>query len=216
MEVATHEISVIPPHLGVTLPELRDLHVKYPKWNDVQLPIDILLLTFDDNEFLACYRYLDKPFMAYHKDIGFAYFGFMGNSHESKLKITVMKCCQGCAGTGDCFSFVESAVRVLRPKVVFLVGACRCIDCNKTKLGVVVVSSKVTTHIHKIPSSRHICNIMRNVAVNWNPPLKDPNGRKVHLHCGREVLCKPEALTEDILLNHPEGIAFEIGGVGKN
>ena len=59
----------------------------YTHWHDVQLPIDILLLTLEDNEFLACYHYLDKPFKAYHIDIGLAYFGFMGNSHDNKLKI---------------------------------------------------------------------------------------------------------------------------------
>lgn len=115
MEDATHEISVIPPRLGITLPKLRDLTMKYTKWNDVQLPGDILLLTLDDNEFLACYHYLVNPFQAYHRDIGFTYFGFMGNNHESNLKITVMKCSQGCAGTGDSYSFVGSALRVLRP-----------------------------------------------------------------------------------------------------
>ena len=216
MADATHEISVIPPRLGITLPKLRDLPLVYTNWNDVQLPIDILLLTLEDNEFLACYHYLDKPFKAYHIDIGLAYFGFMGNSHDNKLKVTVMKCSQGCADTGGSFSFVGSAVRVLRPKAVFLVGMCSGIDDRKTKLGDVVVSSKVTTHTHQIPSSRHICKLIKHVADGWNPPLKGSSGREVKVHCGGEVLCKPESLTGDILQKHPEGVAVEIGGEGRN
>ena len=190
--------------------------MKCTKWNDVQLPIDVLLLTLEDNEFLACYHYLDKPFKAYHRDIGFAFFGFMSNNHESKLKITVMKCSQSCGDTGGPFSFVGSAVRVLRPKAVFLVGACSGIDCRETKLGDVVVPSKVTTQTHQVPSGKHICKLIRHVADGWNPPLKDPNGREVKVHCGGEVLCKQETLTEDIVLKHPQGIAVENGGEGRN
>ncbi|XP_022784494.1 uncharacterized protein LOC111325054 isoform X1 [Stylophora pistillata] len=211
MKDATQDYTVSPPRLSFALPNLTNLAKGYSEWKDVQFPIDILLMTLEDNEFLACYHYLHKPFKTYHRDIGHAYFGFMGNSDENKLKITVMKCSQGCVDPGGYFSFVESTVRLLRPKAVFLVGACSGVDCKKTKLGDVVVSSKVTTQTHQIPSSRHICKLIRHAADGWNPPLKDPNDREVKVHCCGEVICKPEAATEDVVLHKPGVIAIEIG-----
>ncbi|XP_022784497.1 uncharacterized protein LOC111325054 isoform X3 [Stylophora pistillata] len=212
MEDATHENSVSAPRLNFTFPKLMDLPNEYTEWNDIKLPIDILLLVCDDNEFLACFFYLEKPSKTYHRDIGHAYFGFMGNGNKNKLKITVMKCSQGCAGPGGNYTYVTSAVRVLRPKAVFLVGACSGLDCKKTKLGDVVVSSKVITNTHQISASRHMRNFMRHVADGWNPPLKDSIEQEVMVHCGGDVLCRSEAVSEDVALKHPELIAVEIEG----
>ena len=47
----------VPPALTLELPKKSDLPNTFKPWNEVHLPIDILLLTVDDCEFLACYAY---------------------------------------------------------------------------------------------------------------------------------------------------------------
>ena len=37
-----------PPPLSIEVPEMRDLPDKLNPWSDVQLPVDILLLTVED------------------------------------------------------------------------------------------------------------------------------------------------------------------------
>ena len=44
-----------PPPLSIEVTNMRDLPNKSKPWSDVQLPVDILLLTVEDCEFLACY-----------------------------------------------------------------------------------------------------------------------------------------------------------------
>ena len=51
-----------PPPLSIEVPKMRDLPNKSNPWSDVQLPVDILLLTVEDMEFLACYYFLEKFF----------------------------------------------------------------------------------------------------------------------------------------------------------
>jgi len=43
-----------PPPLSIKLPKLSELPKKSKPWSDVQLPVDILLVTVEDCEFLAC------------------------------------------------------------------------------------------------------------------------------------------------------------------
>ena len=44
-----------PPELSVKLPELSDLPTISNPWETVELPVDILLLTVEDCEFLGCF-----------------------------------------------------------------------------------------------------------------------------------------------------------------
>ena len=60
-----------------------------------QLPIDILLLTVKDCEFLACVSLLKDLSRMFQKDLGDVYIGNIG-----KMKIAVMKCRMGAAGPG--------------------------------------------------------------------------------------------------------------------
>ena len=69
-----------PPSLtkNVTPPKTRDLPRVGKPWKDVKLPIDIMLLTVKDCEFLSCYKLLKNSFKSYTKALGVVYFGEMG------------------------------------------------------------------------------------------------------------------------------------------
>ena len=56
-----------PPQLAVGLPSIGDVTrtLKQP-----DLPVDILLVTVKDCEFLACYNELKDPFRCYFDDLG--------------------------------------------------------------------------------------------------------------------------------------------------
>ena len=174
----------------------------------------------EDCEFLSCLFYLDAPFKSYCKDIGYVYFGSMGSYDQEKLKIALIKCSKGSVVPGGSLTVVKNAVRVLRPKAVFSVGACIGLNSEKTKLGDVVVSCKLTTSVYKTPVSRDIGDIIRNVADGWQAPLEDPDVLDVRVHCG-DVLSQPQVSKfgwrhEDIIQHYPEAIAAETEGVGKD
>ncbi len=138
----------------------------------------------------------------------------MGDGGNKKLKIALMKCSKGSAVPGGSLTVVKNAVRVLRPKAVFSVGACSGLSRGKVKLGDVIVSSKLTTPVYKTPVSRDIGTLIRHAADGWNAPLANPDSLEVRVHCDGEVLSRPEAVGEDIIQRSPEALAVELEGEG--
>ena len=56
--------------------EKRDLPKKRKPWEEVKLPVDALLLTVKDCEFLSCVSYLNSGFFrSNHITLGDVYFG---------------------------------------------------------------------------------------------------------------------------------------------
>ena len=213
----TQDFNDKPPQLSIEVPKLRDLPNKCSvNWNDIELPIDFLLLTVEDCEFLGCFYYLEEAFKSYCRDIGPVYFGSMGNGSKTKLKIALMKCSKGSAVPGGSLTVVKNAVVGLRPKVVFSVGACSGLNRGKVKLGDVVVSSRLTTAVYKTPSSRDIGALIRHAADGWNAPLENPDALEVRVHCDGDVLSRLEAVGENIIQRCPEAIAVEMEGEGES
>ena len=169
----------------------------------------------EDCEFLGFVSYLEKPFKSYSRDIGYVYFGSVGNDGGTKLKVALMKSSKGSAVPGGSLSVVKDAVRVLRPKAVFLVGACSGSNRGKVKLGDVVVSSKLTTSVYSTPASRDIGNLIRHAADGWEAPLENPDAWEVRVHCNGDVLSRPEGVGEDIIQRCPEALAVEMEGEGQ-
>ena len=203
------------------IPRKSDLPGNSSPWNIVELPIDILLMTVEDDEFLSCFFYLEKPFKSYHKNIGYVYFGSIGSEHGKKRKIGLMKCSKGSADPGSSLSVVKDAVRVLRPRAVFSVGACSGLYCEKTKLGDVVVSSKLITPSYKTPPGRDIGNLIRHIADGWKAPLEKPDEQEVRVHCDGVVLSIQKSDSggwpyEEIVQRYPEATAVEMEGGGMN
>ena len=204
-----------PPPLSFKVPKSSDLSKTFREWNNVPLPVDFLVLTVEESEFLGFFSYLEKPFKSYLRELSYVYFGFMGHGDGKKVNVALMKSSKGSAAPGGSLTVVNNAVRVLRPKAVFLVGACSGLDRGKVKLGDVVVSSKLTTAGYKTPASRDVSNLIRHAADGWRAPLQNPDALEVRVHCASDVLSRPEGVGEDFNQRCPEAIAVEMGGEGK-
>ena len=227
-----------PPELSITIPEKRNLSSDFKQWGDLELPIDILLLTVKDREFLACYYFLRKPFRSYLKELGFLYFGEMGEiDGMTPLKVALVTCSEGATQPGGALIKVKNTVEQLLPKAVFCVGCCGALNREITnpqlKLGDVVVSSKLTTYADKTvtdagvqpfglsaPVGRDIGGLIRHAADGWKAPLKNTEARKVNVHCSGEFLSGPEEIDsnrrrEELVRFYPHAIAVEMDGQGK-
>ena len=170
----------VPPPLSIKVPKMKNLSKKSKPWSDVQLPVDILLLTVEDCEFLACYAYLNNAIKSYHNNLGHVYFGTMGESGEDALKVALMRCYKGSSGPGSSLVTVKNAVAQLRPKAVFTVGYCRGLNPQDTKLGDVVVSSQLTTEEFSTPVTKNIGNLILFSSEGWDPPTTAEEEVKVH------------------------------------
>ena len=221
-----------PPKINVNLPEISEVTQNSKHWKDVQLPVDILLLTVKDCEFLSCYYYINDPYRSYFKGLGPVYFGSIGEDQDVKLKVALMKCLKGFRVPGGALAVVNNAVIQLKPKAVFSVGHCSGMNQESTKLGDVVVSEKLTTFSYQKVTkdgrkfcglitlvSRDIAELIKSAGYGWNPPLENPRKRKVEVHCG-EVLSSSELVQAEwqrdkLMKSFPEAIAIETEGEGK-
>ncbi|CAH3105222.1 unnamed protein product [Porites lobata] len=208
----------VPPSLTLELPKKSDLPNTLKPWNEVHLPIDILLLTVDDCEFLACFAYLRNAFKSYLKNLGYVYFGKMGESRDVPLKVALIKCSEGSSVPDGSLVTVKNAVVELRPKAVFSVGCCGGLNPEVTKLqlGDVVVSSKLLTEAFKTPVGRDILHLVRHADYGWIPPLKCPEDHKVQVCCDGEILSgiNPVSAKQQNMSYFTQATAFEIGGEG--
>ena len=211
----------VPPRLSSELPKNRDLPSRPKPWSHVQLPVDILLLTVRDCEFLACYFYLRNAFKSQHKNLGHVYFGTMGESGEKALKVALMKCYESSSGPGGSLVTTMKAGIHLRPKAAVLVGCCMGLKPESTKLGDVVVSSKLSTEEGSFPVT--ITTLRRIGRLNgWNPPLKDPVGEETvqvhrysHIFSGTESQFAAKSITTGVHGLSESVIAVEREGAGK-
>ena len=213
-----HQMSrdQVPPPLSIEVPKMRDLPIKSKPWSDVQLPVDILLLTVEDCEFLACYTFLKNSFKSYHQTLGYVYFGTMGESGEDALKVALMRCYKGSSGPGGSQNVIKNAVMKLRPKAAFSVGGCMGLKSKDTKLGDVVVSSKLSTEEFTTPVRRNIGNLNLFVTEGWKPPLKDPVGEEtVQVHRDSDIFSGSQFINKQSSMSQSCVIAVECEGEGK-
>ena len=196
-----------PPEVTVTLLRNEDLPGKSVPLDKRQLPIDILLLTVKDWEFLACISCFNRDFRrSYCKELRQdVYLGETGND-DMMPKIAVVKCYTGSiVSQGSCV-VVMKAVEVLGPKAVFSVGCCGVLDLAKVKLGDVVVSVKLISYSSskvtdegitergvRVPLKANISRLMLCAAHGWKAPLKNPKEFEVEMHQG-VFLSGPESV----------------------
>ena len=206
-----------PPPLSIEVPKMRDLPNKSNPWSDVQLPVDILLLTVEDMEFLACYYFLENSFKSYDQTLGHVYFGTMGESGEARaLKVVLMRCDQGSSGPGGSQIVIKNAVMQLRPKAAFSVGECIGLNPEDTKLGDVVVSAKLSTEQFTTPVKRNISKLKLFSTDGWNPPLKDRVGEEtVQVHRDSDIFSGSQFITKQRRMSKSCEIAVEGEWEGK-
>ena len=207
------------PTLSIKLPKKSDLPNTLKPWNDVQLPVDILLMTVENCEFLACYAYLRNSFKSYQQNLGFVYFGTMGESGDVPLKVALMRCSEGSSGPCGSLVTVKNAVVELRPKAVFSVGCLEGLNPEVTKLqlGDVVVSSRLTTEAFKTPVGRGIMHLVKHADDGWTPPLRSPEVHEVQVCCDGEIISgtDPISAKRQCMSDSTKVVAFERGGGGK-
>ena len=233
IETKFRKTSKNPPKVDedVTVLRNKDIREEAKSLDHGQLPIDILLLTVKDCEFLACLSFMTSFTKWYENDLGFVYIGSMSKS-SVKMKIAVMKCKMGAAGPGGAAGVVRDAVKALTPKAVFCVGYCGGLNPAKVKLGDVVISEKLITYAlskvtedgikelgDRVPLSAKLGKLILNAADGWEAPLQDPAELDVEvkrgaLLSGPQLVDKNE-LREELIKRFPNGIAIEMEGEGK-
>ncbi|XP_022790067.1 uncharacterized protein LOC111329602 [Stylophora pistillata] len=223
-----------PPEVHVKVLELENLPSLSKPWKDIRnqyQPVDVLLLTVKDCEFLSCLSYLNEGFVKSNPPtLGTVYFGNIGD--DEVVKVAVMKCDMGSSTPGGSLVVVPKAVRSLRPKAVFNVGFCASLNEEKAKLGDVVVCSKLITYAFitrtgnrikerrvKVPLKRDLANLVKNIGDGWKPPLKNSTGQKVELRKDGVFLSDPEVVNNrkrraELIKRYPEATAIEMEGEG--
>lgn len=210
-----------PPKLTVNLRSAKDVDAPTRRRNAAPLPVDVLLLTVKECEFLACYRQLIHPFKCWFDEIGFVYFEDADNGE--KVRVALVQCSEGAVTPGGSLITVTKAVPVLRPKAVISVGTCSSLNPTKAKLGDVVVSAKLKelqTGMRNYVSRRFL-KVIKDTAYGHKAPLQDPEAREIKVHCDGEFLSGPEKVCsetrrKELAQLHHQAIATEMEGGGKS
>ena len=221
-----------PPELNRVLPSLADIKAITKPSKDADLPVDILLLTVTNCEFLACYSELKKPYRCWFDNLGYVYFSDVGESQE-ELKVALLRCYRNGIGPGGALVSVKNAAFVLRPKAVISVGTCSGLNPAKSKLGDVVVSAKLATYASKVVTSnqeqstgmrsyvsKRFLDVTKNCADGWQAPLKNPEPQQVRVYTDAEFLSGPEQVRaewrrDQLAETNPQAIAIENEGEGE-
>ncbi|XP_078366412.1 NLR family CARD domain-containing protein 4-like isoform X3 [Oculina patagonica] len=232
MDTSGSSSNDVPPELSVHVPSIRDIRAPLKDPDDTNLPVEFLLVTVKNCEFIACYMQLKDPFRTWFDGVGYVYFGDMCAGQEEKVRVALIRCNKGSTGPGSSLITVKNAVTKLRPKGVISVGTCSGLNPEKTKLGDIVVSAKLTTYASKIVTStgeqstgmrsyvsRHFLDLIKHAGDGWEAPLKNPETREVKIHCDGEFLSGPEQVSagwrrEELAKNYPLASAIEMEGEG--
>ena len=221
-----------PPELNKVLPRFADIKAITKPSKDANLPVDILLLTVTDCEFLACYSELKNPYRCWFVDLGYVYFSDVSESQE-EMRVALLRCYRGCIGPGGALVSVKNAASVLRPKAVISVGTCSGLNPAKSKLGDVVVSAKLATYASKVVTSnqeqstgmrsyvsKRFLNVIKNCTDGWQAPLKNPEAQQVQVYTDAEFLSGPEQVRaewrrDQLAETNPQAMAMESDGEGE-
>ena len=223
-----------PPVLNKVLPSLADVTTTTKPSKDADLPVDVLLLTVKNCEFLACYSELKNPYRCYFDGLGYVYFSDVDRSQE-KVKVALLKCYENSSCPGGSLISVKNAATVLRPKAVISVGACSGLHPEKSKLGDVVVSAKLATYASKVVInnqeqstgmrsyvSKRFLDVIKNCADGWQAPLKNQaDAEQIQVHTAAEFLSGPEQVIsgqrrDQLAETNPWAIAMENDGEGRS
>ena len=222
-----------PPELNKVLPSLASVKAITKPSKDADLPVDILLLTVRNCEFLACYSELKNPYKCWFDSLGYVYFSDVSESPE-ELKVAVLRCYRNGIGPGGALLSVKNAASLLHPKAVISVGTCSGLNPAKSKLGDVVVSAKLATYASKVVSSnqeqstgmrscvsKRFLNVIKNCADGWQAPLKDvAEAQQVQVYTDAEFLSGPEQVRaesrrDQLAETNPQAMAIENEGEGE-
>lgn len=223
-----------PPELDFTLKTQKDLGGKlYNRHSPEivsQLSTDILLITANDDEFNACYSFMEENQVqscrCFDLGVGMVYFGRFGNRN----KVSLIKSNSGPMKTTTA---VRNAAEVLRPKVAVLVGTCSSMNPTKAKLGDVIIPSKLATYdLRKVSESgteylgprvtisRNTGTLILSASDGWQAPLKNNSEFQVEIHRDAVMLsgseqCDNSERRQELASCFPDALGLETEGAGK-
>ena len=222
-----------PPELNKILPSIADIKAITRPLKNATVPVDILLLTVTNCEFLACYSELKNPYRCWFDGLGYVYFSDVGESQE-ELKVALLRCYRNGIGPGGALVSVKNAASVLRPKAVISVGTCSGLNPAKSKLGDVVVSAKLATYASKVVTSnqeqstgmrsyvsKRFLDVIKSCTDGWHAPLKDlAEAQQVQVYTDAEFLSGPEQVRvewrrDQLAETNPQAMAIENEGEGE-
>lgn len=203
-----------PPKLSINIPKISELPEKCSEWVNVEFPVDIVLFTVEEVEFLSCFAILKNPVKIYYIGTGVVYFSSMEDEEGYKIKIALMRCSNDHDGPGGALSAAKDAILHLQPKALISVGTCSGLKSTMIKLGDVVLSSKVITPALQITPRRYVSRLINHIADGWKQPVRDANGYEAKVHTGT-LLSIPEA-NKDIIRQYPQAIALNKNSGGEN
>ena len=100
---------------------------------------DILLISANDDAFLACYSHMKQVRRSYYRGLGMVdQFGQFDDENDENVKVALMRRSKGACDTQTA---VKNAAGVLHPKVALLVGICETMKPKKAKRGDVAISA---------------------------------------------------------------------------
>ena len=225
-ESSSKDIYGDPPKINIKLPEISELTQNSKHWEDVQLPIDILLLTMKDCEFLSCYFYVIDPFRSYFKGLGYVYFGGIRDYQDVKRKVALVRY-QYSIDRGYSFGALKTAAHLLRPRAIFSVGYCIGMSPKSTKLGDVVTPLELTscyfyqnhkkgrkefdTTTHHI--GRDALTLSGHMGDGWRPPIENYTESKAKIHHGQILrgsgFVQAEWQRDELVKSFPKAIAID-------
>lgn len=194
--------------MSLTVPKMSDIKVSIKNWSDVQFPIDILLLTVEEFEFLSSFANLKNPFVSHDQDVGNVYFGEIG-----QLRVALVNS-HGNTTPVDYAVSSKKAIIKIRPRVVFLVGVCGSLDAAKARRGdvLIILDKSSSTGIRALKSNRS-SSLVRFVGEGLMALLQDPDDREVRIPRGDLLLCAQDRnMSEELIQSHPDAFAIEVRG----
>ena len=221
-----------PPQLNKVPLSFPDIKAITKPSKDADLPVDVLLLTVTNCEFLACYSELKNPYRCWFDGLGYVYFSDVGQSQE-ELKVALLRCNRNGIGPGGALVSVKNAASVLGPKAVISVGTCSGLNPAKSNLGDVVVSAKLATYASKVVTcnqeqstgmrshvSKRFLNVIKNCIDGWQAPLRYlAEAQRVQVYTDAEFLSGPEQVRaewrrDQLAETNPQAMAIENEGEG--
>ena len=210
-----------PPQLSVSLPSMNGFETVKKDPREAPLPVDFLLLTVKECEFLACYMQLVNPFRCWYDNIGYVYFEDIGGDQDEKVKVALIRFYEGSSGPGGALVALKNAVPLLRPKAIISVGTCSSLNPEEARLGDVVVSGK----LKELPKSRsyvsrRFLTLIKHAADGFVAPLQNREAHKVKVHCHGEFLSGPEVVSAEsqrklLAESFPQAVGIVSEGKGE-
>ena len=143
--VCSHSSEEKPPKISFKLENAGDVPYFTKTWSDDDLPIDILLLAVESCDFLSCFSLQDQLLKIDKSELGYVYFGNMGDaSDQEKVKVALVNCSKEAATAGcsltvesrdflSCFSLQDQLLKIYKSEFGYIMCTLETWEMPRTK-----------------------------------------------------------------------------------